>query len=80
VFLLTAAGSAATWRRCGYGAALDATVRLGLLGWCGAGPSTVAVLHDTGFDEYAMQQHLGCAGQADERVFEIPDHSPGRRP
>jgi NAD(P)H dehydrogenase (quinone) len=33
VFLLTAAGSAATWSRYGYGAALDASLRIGLLGW-----------------------------------------------
>ena len=63
VFLLTAAGSAATWARYGYGAALDATLRIGLLGWCGAGSSTVAILHDTGFDEDAMREHGGYAGR-----------------
>src|SRR6202043_1009245 len=42
VFLLSAAGSAQTWSRFGYGPALDATLRVGLLGWCGVGDSTVA--------------------------------------
>jgi NAD(P)H dehydrogenase (quinone) len=72
VFLLTAAGSLGTWRRYGYGAALDASLRVGLLDWCGAGPSTVAVLHDTSFDEEAMRRHTVCAADAGERIFDEP--------
>jgi len=70
VFVLTAAGSAATWVRYGYGAALDATLRIGLLGWCGAGSSTVAILHDTGFDEDAMLEHAEYAGRLGEAIFD----------
>jgi NAD(P)H dehydrogenase (quinone) len=72
VFLLTAAGSADTWRRYGYGAALDASLRVGLLGWCGAGPSTVAILHDTGFDEAVMRLHADTAEQVGEKIFDDP--------
>jgi NAD(P)H dehydrogenase (quinone) len=70
VFLLTAAGSAATWSRYGYGAALDASLRIGLLGWCGAGESTVAILHDTGFDARAMERHAACAGRLGETILD----------
>jgi NAD(P)H dehydrogenase (quinone) len=70
VFLLTAAGSAATWSRYGYGAALDATLRIGLLGWCGAEESTIAILHDTGFDPAAMEQHASCAGRLGETILD----------
>jgi NAD(P)H dehydrogenase (quinone) len=70
VFMLTAAGSAETWSRYGYGAALDACLRIGLLGWCGAAESTVAILHDTGFDAGAMQTHAECAGRLGETVLD----------
>jgi NAD(P)H dehydrogenase (quinone) len=70
VFLLTAAGSAATWSSHGYGAALDASLRVGLLGWCGAGESTVAILHDTGFDPGAMERHAECAGRLGETILD----------
>jgi NAD(P)H dehydrogenase (quinone) len=73
LFLLTAAGSAGTWQRYGYGAAFDAALRLGLLGWCGAGESTVAILHDTGFGEETMRRHADVAGQAGERIFDHPE-------
>lgn len=69
VLLLTAAGSAATWERYGYAAALDATLRIGLLGWCGAGTSTVAILHDTGFAPDDMRRHADCVRAAGERIF-----------
>jgi NAD(P)H dehydrogenase (quinone) len=72
VLLLTAAGSAATWERYGYAAALDTTLRIGLLGWCGAGASTVAILHDTGFSPDAMRHHADCARAAGERIFADP--------
>ena len=75
VFLLTAAGSAATWSRNGYGAALDASLRLGLLGWCGAGESTVAILHDTGFDARAMNPHARCARRLGETILDDRDVS-----
>ena len=32
-----------------------------MLDWCGVGESTVAVLHDTGFDEEATRRHLDRA-------------------
>jgi NAD(P)H dehydrogenase (quinone) len=70
VFLLSAAGSAATWSRYGYGAALDASLRIGLLGWCGASESTVAILHDTGFDSGAMKRHADCAGRMGETILD----------
>jgi NAD(P)H dehydrogenase (quinone) len=70
--LLTAAGSAATWERYGYAAALDATLRIGLLGWCGAGTSVVAILHDTGFAPDTMHRHSECARDAGERIFSDP--------
>jgi NAD(P)H dehydrogenase (quinone) len=70
--LLTAAGSRATWDRYGYAAALDATLRVGLLGWCGAGTSTVAILHDTGFTPEAMRRHAECARAAGELMFSDP--------
>jgi NAD(P)H dehydrogenase (quinone) len=69
-FLLTAAGSAATWLRYGYGDALDAILRTGLLGWCGVSESTIAILHDTGFDEAAMRRHGDCAERLGELVFD----------
>jgi NAD(P)H dehydrogenase (quinone) len=72
VFLLTAAGSAGTWERYGYGAALDTALRVGLLGWCGAGESTVAILHDTGFERPAMAHHARLAGEAGEKIFDDP--------
>jgi NAD(P)H dehydrogenase (quinone) len=70
VFLLTAAGSAATWSRYGYGAALDATLRIGLLGWCGAERSTIAILHDVGFDDRAMEQHAESAARVGETCLD----------
>jgi NAD(P)H dehydrogenase (quinone) len=79
VFVLAAAGSRRTWTRFGYDAALDATLRIGLLGWCGASESTVAVLHDTGFDEQAMARHRRCAERLGEQVFDggdAPDWPP----
>ena len=58
LFVLSAAGSPGTYARYGYAPALDALLRTGLLGWCGVSASTVAILHDTGFDAAASDGHL----------------------
>jgi NAD(P)H dehydrogenase (quinone) len=58
VFLLTAGGSRSAYRTYRYDSALDAILRVGVLGWCGVSESTIAILHDTGFDDEASVRHL----------------------
>jgi NAD(P)H dehydrogenase (quinone) len=69
VLLLTAGGSRSTYVDYRYDAALDTIVRVGVLGWCGVSESTVAVLHDTGFDSTASGSHLDYAEALGRTVF-----------
>lgn len=67
--LLTAGGSAGSFARHDYATALDALVRGGILGWCGVSASSVALLHDTGFDDTAARHHLEFARAAGAGQF-----------
>ena len=40
-----------------------------MLDWCGVSESTVAVLHDTGFDDEATRRHLDRAEDLGRRAF-----------
>jgi NAD(P)H dehydrogenase (quinone) len=59
--VLTTGGSARTFGRRGYAAALDCLIRDGILGWCGVSDSRLILLHDTGFDEKSTHGHLRFA-------------------
>jgi NAD(P)H dehydrogenase (quinone) len=69
VFLLTAGGSRNAWVKYGYDVAIDTIIRVGVLGWCGVSESTIAILHDTGFDAAASQRHLDYAETLGRVVF-----------
>ena len=74
-FLLTAGGSRSTYLRYRYDSALEAIMRVGVLGWCGVSESTIAILHDTGFADEASSQHLDYSEAFGRSVF-----SNGTRP
>jgi NAD(P)H dehydrogenase (quinone) len=69
-FMLTAAGSASTWKRMGYDVALETLLRVRFLGWCGVSDSTIVILHDTGFDQAAMAEHASCIEQLGEMLLD----------
>jgi NAD(P)H dehydrogenase (quinone) len=74
VFQLTAGGSRGTYVDYRYDTALDTIIRVGVLGWCGVSESTVALLHDTGFDSAASGSHLEYAEALGRSVFSSSAH------
>jgi NAD(P)H dehydrogenase (quinone) len=74
-FLFTAGGSRLTYLQYRYDSALDTILRVGVLGWCGVSESTIAILHDTGFDEAASRPHLDYAEELGRNAFSSPAHA-----
>ena len=79
VFLLTAGGSRGTYRDYRYDVALDTIIRVGMLDWCGVAESTVALLHDTGFDAVATNDHLDYAEELGRTVLSAGPFTPPSR-
>ncbi|HWH25641.1 MAG TPA: NAD(P)H-dependent oxidoreductase [Pseudolysinimonas sp.] len=73
LLLLTTGGSARSFTKRGYSAALGCLIRVGILDWCGVSESSVILLHDTGFNAESTRDHITFARSLGEGKLVDPD-------